>query len=58
MGEDDPRLAAWTDVKPPYTECTIHMMDPAVNYEPEIYGHELTHCIRGQFHKNKDSLGN
>lgn len=58
VGETNPRLAAWTDIHPPYNECTIHMLDPAVNYEPEIFGHELVHCMRGQFHKNNDSLGN
>ena len=34
--------------------CVIYMMDPKVSYEPEFLGHELTHCIYGDFHPKKD----
>jgi hypothetical protein len=34
--------------------CTIYMMDPKVAYEPEFLGHELAHCIYGNFHPQKD----
>jgi hypothetical protein len=34
--------------------CTIHMIDPAVNYQPEFFGHELVHCLYGNFHAGQD----
>ena len=36
---------------PEYDVCTIHMIDPDVSYEPEYVGHEMMHCIYGQWHK-------
>lgn len=36
-------------------KCTIHMMDPAVVYEPEFIGHEFLHCAYGQWHTNNSS---
>lgn len=36
-------------------KCTIHMMDPAVVYEPEFVGHEFLHCVYGQWHTNNSS---
>jgi hypothetical protein len=30
--------------------CAIYMVDPKIQYEPEFLGHELTHCIFGDFH--------
>jgi len=37
--------------KPNYDVCTIHMIDPIISYEPEYIGHELMHCVYGEFHK-------
>lgn len=37
--------------------CTIHMVDPAVIYQPEFTGHEMLHCFFGQFHLSNDSKG-
>jgi hypothetical protein len=34
--------------------CTIYSTDPKVSYEPEFLGHELAHCIYGNFHPSKD----
>jgi predicted small secreted protein len=34
--------------------CTIHMIDPAVNYQPDFFGHELTHCLYGDFHPHQN----
>lgn len=31
--------------------CTIHVLDPAVDYQPEWIGHEIVHCMRGRWHK-------
>lgn len=30
--------------------CTIHIVDPAVKYQPEMLGHEFAHCLYGQWH--------
>ena len=35
--------------------CTIHMVDPLkVKYAPEFMGHELAHCIWGDWHPKRD----
>jgi hypothetical protein len=32
-------------------ECTIYMVKPSSKYyKPELLGHELTHCLMGEFH--------
>lgn len=32
-------------------ECTMYIMDPLTAYQPEQYGHELSHCFWGpKFH--------
>lgn len=31
--------------------CTIHIVKPAKRYMPEHIGHELVHCIYGEWHK-------
>lgn len=35
----------------PDGSCTIYMVDARSKYEPEWLGHELTHCIYGEWHK-------
>jgi hypothetical protein len=51
-GADNPSLMAFAILEPPlYDKCTIHIVDPKYDYQPEWYGHELTHCIYGQWHK-------
>lgn len=32
------------------SSCTIYMIDPKVNYQPELIGHEFTHCLYGKWH--------
>ena len=49
------KLVAFTELKPPFTACTIHMIDPMIDYSPEFIGHELIHCRNGQWHTNNDS---
>lgn len=34
-------------------QCEIHMMDPKKVYYPQYVGHELLHCIHGNFHPNQ-----
>ncbi len=33
--------------------CEIHAMDPEIEYKPERYGHELMHCIHGNWHHDQ-----
>ncbi len=55
-GITDPNLVAFSIVAlPPVNKCTIHVMNPAVAYEPEFVGHELTHCLYGQWHTDNNS---
>jgi predicted negative regulator of RcsB-dependent stress response len=48
-------IAAFSVINPENNRCTIHMIDPAVKYEPEFVGHEFLHCVYGQWHTNNDS---
>lgn len=34
--------------------CDMHIYDPAYQYKPEFIGHELVHCIYGNFHPNQN----
>lgn len=44
-------LMAWSTLSGPgHTSCTVHIVDPAVSYQPEWIGHEVTHCIYGRWH--------
>lgn len=36
--------------------CTIHMIDPTVDYAPEFMGHELAHCVWGRFHQKQNAI--
>ncbi len=48
-------LAAFSILRSPYDQCTIHMIDPRTKYEPEFTGHEFLHCVYGQWHTNNDT---
>ena len=43
-------VQAFTELRPPFNKCTIHVMDPKINYQPEFIGHEMMHCFYGQWH--------
>lgn len=43
-------IAAFSVIKSEDKTCTIYMIDPKVQYRPELIGHELTHCIYGFWH--------
>jgi hypothetical protein len=48
----DPKsVAAFSIIRLNQTKCTIFMIDPKVSYQPEFIGHELVHCIYGQWHQ-------
>lgn len=42
-------------IDPVTNTCQINIVDPKVNYKPEELGHELTHCLYGDFHKSQIS---
>ena len=47
-------LMAFSSLLPDGTgTCTIHAVDPRVSYHPEFLGHELTHCLLGEFHPHQ-----
>lgn len=48
----DKYVMAWSELKK--TTCTIHVLDPNVKYEPMYIGHELFHCVYGQWHSKED----
>jgi hypothetical protein len=54
-GVDIPEIAAFSELRPPFDTCTVHMVDPRVSYEPEFIGHEFAHCIYGQWHTDNNS---
>lgn len=45
-------FAKWNNYR-----CTIHIIDPARRYKPETYGHELVHCLYGDFHPSQHKPG-
>lgn len=55
-GVDKPNIVAFSALRPPYDTCTVHMLDPAVKYEPEFVGHEFLHCVYGQWHRDNNSF--
>lgn len=54
LGVDNPDVVAFSVLRPPFDVCTIHMVAPAVEYQPEFVGHEFVHCVYGQWHTNND----
>lgn len=42
-------LMAFAEVSPDGT-CTIYKLDSRVSYQPHWDGHELNHCIYGEWH--------
>lgn len=52
--QSNPDLQAFTIVRPNSTTCEIHIVAPSpTDYHPELYGHELTHCLYGNFHPSR-----
>lgn len=31
--------------------CEVHILDPSINYQPAIAGHEMLHCFYGAWHE-------
>lgn len=55
-GANYPKVAAFSVLTTKRDTCTIHMIDPAISYQPEYVGHEFLHCAYGQWHKNNESF--
>lgn len=47
------KLMAFTKVANDAGECEVHLIDPKVVYYPQYVGHELLHCVHGNFHPNQ-----
>jgi hypothetical protein len=39
---------------PNIKRCTIHVLDPKYEYQPEWIGHETAHCFYGQWHTSNN----
>ena len=48
------QVFAFSAFSPSNNTCTIYMIDPKVDYQPERIGHELVHCIYGDWHHHQD----
>lgn len=44
------RIYGFTFIRPDGV-CEVHTLDPAVNYQPAIAGHEMLHCFYGAWHE-------
>lgn len=54
--EYDPNIVAFSVLYgPSFDTCTIHMVKPKVQYDPEFIGHEFVHCVYGQWHTDNKS---
>lgn len=41
-------LMAWARIR--QDSCEIHVIDPHVAWKPEWLGHEVAHCVWGEWH--------
>ena len=49
-------VSAFTLWIPETGECTVFIKDPHWQWEPELIGHEVAHCIWGRYHEGKKGL--
>lgn len=49
-------VSAFTLWIPETGKCTIFIKDPTWEWEPELIGHEVAHCIWGRYHRGKEGL--
>lgn len=50
------RTTAFSVLTTDRTKCTIYMVDPDKDYQPESIGHEAAHCFFGNWHPAYDKL--
>lgn len=41
---------AFSVLSVPAAKCTIHIIDPAIDWQPTLLGHETAHCFFGRWH--------
>jgi len=46
-------VAAFSVLEINEPKCTIYMIDPKISYQPEFIGHELVHCMYGDWHQSQ-----
>lgn len=44
------KISAFSYWNPEIGKCTIFIKDPDWDYEPHMIGHEVAHCIWGEWH--------
>ena len=49
-------LVAFSKLYPSIDKCTIFIVDPLTDYNPEFLGHEFAHCVWGRWHPKRDAL--
>lgn len=50
-GREDPNAVfGFSEVMPSANLCIVHIVDPEVMYRPEQIGHEVAHCVFGEWH--------
>lgn len=50
IGSARAEVKAWAEIDLTGGPCTIHVVDPAINYQPDVLGHEFAHCLFGRWH--------
>lgn len=56
LGKQWDSVSAFTLWVPETGKCTIFIKDPEWQWEPELLGHEVAHCIWGRYHRGKEGL--
>ena len=51
LPKDAKGVQAWGTVRKSRPACTIHVVDLDKTYSPEWLGHELAHCMKGEWHR-------
>jgi hypothetical protein len=49
----DGEVFGFSVINPIKNSCEVHIVDPALRYKPEELGHEITHCLYGNFHRTQ-----
>lgn len=57
FGNEWKKIAGFTFWNPGKSTCRIVIPDPDWQYQPEIIGHEVAHCIWGKFHQGELGKG-
>ena len=47
------KISAFSIISPTMNQCTIYMVEPKNGLNTSLIGHELLHCIYGDWHPNQ-----